>query len=224
LTSSQPPASNEEVPDHDADADVIEAGPDPGRRSPWPRLPPWSRGVPWLLVLAETVVLVVAVAVAVHYRAQARAPHPGRAPTASVTTSLPMPEMTTVALALPADGTVTGTVVITAAALPGSALVEFTVSAVITGGQPGTVYDLDGNDCSTTAPLPDHVWATGVTSAAGVADLVGYAWTGAAADRFWLTLDPSPVNPPPGLRGQFAEGRLTPFPPGQAPCALSAAG
>src|ERR1700722_19837472 len=74
-----------------------------------------------------------------------------------------------------------------APALPGSALVKFTVSAVITGGQPGTVYDLDGNDCSTTAPLPDHVWATGVTSAAGVADLVGYAWTGAAADRYWLT-------------------------------------
>ena len=129
-----------------------------------------------------------------------------------------MPEMTTVALALPADGTVTGTVVITAAALPGG-LVEFTVSAVITGGQPGTVYDLDGNDCSTTAPLPDHVWATGVTGAAGVADLVGYAWTGAPADRYWLTLDPSPVNPPPGLRGQFAQGQVAPFPVGQAPCA-----
>ena len=70
--------------------------------------------------------------------------------------------------ALPADGAVTGTVVITAAALPGAGLVEFTVSAVITGGQPGTVYDLDGNDCSTISPLGDHVWATGVTSAAGV--------------------------------------------------------
>ena len=206
------------MPDHDADADVIAAGSDPARR------PPWPGGAPWLLVLAETVVLVVAIAVAVHYRAQAGAPHPGHAPAASVTTSLPMPEMTTVALALPADGTVTGTVVITAAALPGGALVEFTVSAAITGGQPGTVYDLDGNDCSTSSPLTDHVWATGVTSAAGVADLVGYAWTGAATDRYWLTLDPSPINPPPGLRGQFAEGRLTPFPPGQAPCALSAAG
>jgi len=206
------------VPDHDADADVIAAGSDPARR------PPWPDGAPWLLVLAETVVLVVAIAVAAHYRAQAGAPHPGHAPAASVTTSLPMPEMTTAALALPADGTVTGTVVITAAALPGGALVEFTVSAVITGGQPGTVYDLDGDDCSTSSPLTDHVWATGVTSAAGVADLVGYAWTGAATDRYWLTLDPSPINPPPGLRGQFAEGRLTPFPPGQAPCALSPAG
>ena len=201
--------------DHDADADVIAAGPEPGRR------PPRPGGLLWLIVLAETVALAVAVAVAVHYRAQARAPHPGRAPAASVTTSLPMPEMTTVALALPADGAVTGTVVITAAALPGGGLVEFTVSAIITGGQPGTVYDLDGNDCSTTAPLPDHVWATGVTSAAGVADLVGYAWTGAAADRYWLTLDPSPVNPPPGLRGQFAQGQLTSFPSGQAPCVPS---
>ena len=218
MTSSQQATSNEEVPDHDADADVIAAGPEPGRR------PPWLGGLLWLIVLAETVALAVAVAVAVHYRAQARAPHPGRVPAASVTTSLPMPEMTTVALALPADGTVTGTVVITAAALPGGGLVEFTVSAVITGGQPGTVYDLDGNDCSTTAPLPDHVWATGVTGAAGVADLVGYAWTGAAADYYWLTLDPSPVNPPPGLHGQFAQGRVAPFPAGQAPCAPSPAG
>jgi hypothetical protein len=215
LTSSQQATSNEEVPDHDADADVISAGPEPGRR------PPWPGGLLWLIVLVETVALAVAVAVAVHYHAQARAPHPGRAPAASVTTSLPMPEMNTVALALPADGTVTGTVVITAAALPGGGLVEFTVSAVITGGQPGTVYDLDGNDCSTSSPLTDHVWATGVTSAAGVADLVGYAWTSAAADRYWLALDPSPVNPPPGLRGQFAQGQVTPFPAGQAPCAPS---
>jgi hypothetical protein len=213
LTSSQQATSNKEVPDHDADADVIAAGPEPGRR------PPWPGGLLWLIVLAETVALAVAVPVAVHYHAQARAPHPARAPAASVTTSLPMPEMTTVALALPADGTVTGTVVITTAALPGGGLVEFTVSAVITGGQPSTVYDLDGNDCSTTAPLPDHVWATGVTSAAGVADLVGYAWTGAAADYYWLTLDPSPVNPPSGLHGRFAQGQLTSFPPGQAPCA-----
>jgi hypothetical protein len=215
LTSSQQPTSNEEVPDHDADADVIAAGPEPGRR------PPWPGGLLWLIVLAETVALAVAVTAAVHYRAQARAPHPGRAPAVSVTTSLPMPEMTTVALALPADGAVTGTVVITAAALPGAGLVEFTVSAVITGGQPGTVYDLDGNDCSTISPLGDHVWATGVTSAAGVADLVGYAWTGAAADRYWLTLDPSPVNPPPGLRGEFAQGQVTSFPSGQAPCVPS---
>ena len=218
MTSSQHATSNEEVPDHDADADVIAAGPEPGRR------PPWPGGLLWLIVLAETVALAVAVAVAVHYRAQARAPHPGRTPAASAATSLPMPEMTTVALALPADGTVTGTVVITAAALPGGGLVEFTVSAVITGGQPGTVYDLDGNDCSTSSPLTDHVWATGVTSAAGVADLVGYAWTSAAADRYWLALDPSPVNPPPGLRGQFAQGQVTPFPAGQAPCAPSPAG
>ena len=129
-----------------------------------------------------------------------------------------------VALALPADGTVTGTVVITAAALPGAGLVQFTVSAVITGGQPGTVYDLDGNDCSSTAPITDHVWATGVTGADGTADLVGYAWTGAVADRYWLVLDPSPVNPPPGLRGQFAEGRAAPFPAAQAPCVPSSGG
>jgi hypothetical protein len=84
-------------------------------------------------------------------------------PAASVTASLPLPEMTTVALALPADGRVTG-----------------------------TVYDLDGNDCSTASPLTDHVWATGATSAAGAADLVGWAmWFGnrqeGLRDR-WLRL------------------------------------
>ena len=42
-----------------------------------------------------------------------------------------MPEMTSVAVRLPAGGGVTGTVVITAAALPGAVLAQFTVSAVI---------------------------------------------------------------------------------------------
>ena len=195
----------------DADADVIAAGREPRRRSRRPG------GLIWLLVVAQTVVLVVAVAAAAHYRAASAGPHGG--PTAASLSASPMPEVTSVALRLPAGGGLAGTVVITAAALPGAGLVQFTVSAVITGGQPGTVYDLDGNDCSSTAPITNHVWATGVTGADGTADLVGYAWTGALADQYWLTLDPSPVNPPPGLHGQFAEGRAAPFPAGQAPCA-----
>ena len=55
-----------------------------------------------------------------------------------------MPQVTSAALGLPAGGGVAGTVVITAAALPGAARAQFTVSAVITGGTPGTVYDLIG--------------------------------------------------------------------------------
>ena len=199
--------------DRDADADIIAAGPEP--RGPLLR----PGRLVWLLVLVEAMALAVSVAVAVHYRAEVRRLQSGPPPTVGLATSLPAPELGTVALALPADGTVTGTVVITAAALPGADLVQFTVSAVITGGQPGTVYDLDGNDCSSTAPITNHVWATGVTGADGTADLVGYAWTGALADQYWLTLDPSPVNPPPGLHGQFAEARAAPFPAGQAPCA-----
>ena len=65
--------------------------------------------------------------------------------------------------------------VITAAARPGGDRAQFTVSALITGGQPDTAYDLVGNDCSALAPLPDHVWATGLTNAAGAAQLSGYA-------------------------------------------------
>jgi len=173
----------------------------------------------WLLVLAETVALAVAVTVAVHYRAAARGLHRG-APSTATLTSPSLPDVSTVVLALPADGTVTGTVVITTAALPGAGRGQFTVSAVITGGVPGTFYDLIGNDCSTADPLPDDVWATGLAGANGRADLVGYAWTGAVADRYWLVLDPSQVNPPPGLSGPFAEGRAASFPAGQAPCAL----
>ena len=56
-------------------------------------------------------------------------------------------------------------------------------------------------------------------SADGMAELVGHAWTGAAADEYWLALAPSPVSPPPGLHGRFAGGTATLFPAGQAPCA-----
>jgi hypothetical protein len=216
LTSSQQPTSNEEVADHDADADVIAAGPEP--RGPRPR----PRGLVWLFVVAETVALAVAVAVAVHYRAEAGGPRPAAPPpAASLTVSMPLPEVATVVLALPADGPVTGTVVITAAAAPGASRGQFTVSAVIAGGLPGTLYNLIGYDCSTANSLPDDIWATGLAGPDGRADLVGYAWTGAVADRYWLVLDPSPVNPPPGLHGQFAKGRAAPYPANQAPCAPS---
>jgi len=174
----------------------------------------------WLLLIAETAALAGAVALALHYRsADGRAPQ-GR-PAASRPASPLLPEMTSVALRLPAGGTVTGTVVITAAAEPGAARAQFTVSAVITGGRPGTVYDLTGNDCSAAAPLPDHAWATGLTDREGTAELAGHAWTGVATDTYWLALDPALVSPPPGLRGQFAEGAAAPFPAGQAPCAAS---
>ena len=66
-----------------------------------------------------------------------------------------MPQVTSAALRLPAGGGVAGTVVITAAALPGAARAQFTVSAVMTGGAPRTVYDLIGSDCSTADPRPD---------------------------------------------------------------------
>jgi hypothetical protein len=208
---------NDEVADsmRDADADVIAAGREPRIRSRRPG------GLIWLLVVAQTVVLVVAVAVAAHYRAAAARPHGG--PSAPSPPASPMPEVTSVALRLLAGGSLDGTVVITAAALPGAGRAQFTVSAVITGGMPDTYYDLIGSDCSTANPLPDDVWATGLTGANGTADLVGYAWTGAVADRYWLALNPSPVNPAPGLHGQFAEGRAAPFPAGQAPCAAAPA-
>ena len=201
---------NDEVFDRAREApDVIAAGPPRSRRP----------GGPFrLLVLAQTAALVASIAVALHYRAEAgRTPATGAPPPASPSAS-PLPEVTSVTLRLPAGGGVAGTVVITAAALPGAGRAQFTVSAVITGAMPDTYYNLIGNDCSIADGLPDDVWASGLTGANGTANLVGYAWTGAVADSYWLVLDPSSASRPPGLHGQFAEGRAAPYPAGQAPC------
>jgi hypothetical protein len=198
----------------DTDADVIVSGREPRRRARRPG------GLVWLLVVAQAAALVVAIAVAVHYRAEAgRLDHGGAQVTSRAAS--PMSEVTSAALRLPANGGVAGTVVLTAAALPGAARAQFTVSAVITGGTPGTVYDLIGSDCSTGDPRPEEVWATGLARADGTADLTGYTWTGAVAHRYWMALDPSPVDAAPGLHGHFAAGTATPFREGQAPCSVS---
>jgi hypothetical protein len=197
-------------PCRDADADVITAGREP-------RLHLARPGLVRLLVIAQTAALIAVIAVALHYRAEAGRPRYGRLPA----TGPALPEMRSIMLRLPAGPPITGTVIITAAAQPGGDRAQFMVSALITGGQPDTVYDLVGNDCSALAPLPDHVWATGLTNAAGAAQLSGYAWTGAVADQYWLALSPSPVYASPGLRGRFAQGSAEPFPAGQAPCAPS---
>ena len=201
--------------DSACDADVIASGREP--REPRER----TRRVPgpaWLIAGVLAAALAVAVAVAVHYRAEASQARPGVLPAASRTAALPLPQVTSTALRLPARGGAAGTVVITAAAIAGAGRAQFTVSAVITGGTPGTVYDLIGNDCSDVSPLPDKVWATGLAGPDGTADLTGYAWTGAVADRYWMTLDPAPDHPP-GLHGRFARGQVAPFPAGQGPCA-----
>ena len=192
------------------DADVLVSGREPRDRAPRPG------GLAWLLAGVLTVALAIAVTAAVHYRAEAGRSRPGAQPASPLPTS-PVPQVTSAALRLPAGGRVAGTVVITAAAFPGARRAQFTVSAVITGGTPGTVYDLIGNDCSDASPLPDKVWATGLAGADGTADLTGYAWTGAVADRYWMSLDPSPGHPP-GLRGQFAQGSAASFPAGREPC------
>jgi hypothetical protein len=197
----------------DADADVITAG----REPPAPHARPGR--LVRLLVIVETAALITAIAVALHYRAEAVRPGHGGLPTAGAGASV-LPEMTSVAVRLPAAEPVAGTVFITAAQ-PGGDRGQFMVSAVITGGQPHTVYDLVGNDCSAVAPLPDHIWATGLTDASGGARLRGYAWTGAVADEYWLALSPSPVYGSPGLRGRFARGSAAPFPAGKSPCAPS---
>jgi hypothetical protein len=203
------------VGDSARDADVIASGREPREPRERTRRAP---GLAWLLAGVLAAALAVAVAMAVHYRAEAARARPGVLPAASRTAALPLPQVTSTALRLPARGGVTGTVVITAAALPGADRAQFTVSAVITGGTPGSVYDLIGNDCSDVSPLPDKVWATGLAGPDGTADLTGYAWTGAVADRYWMTLDPAPDHPP-GLHGRFAQGQAAPFPAGQGPCA-----
>ncbi|HEX5302646.1 MAG TPA: hypothetical protein VFW50_37200 [Streptosporangiaceae bacterium] len=197
------------------DADVIASGREPREPGERARRAP---GLAWLLAGALAVALAVAVTAAVRYGAEAGRSGHGVLPAASRAAALPLPQVTSTTLRLPARGGVAGTVVITAAAMAGAGRAQFTVSAVITGGTPGTVYDLIGNDCSDVSPLPDKVWATGLAGADGRADLTGYAWTGAVADRYWMTLDPAPDHPP-GLHGRFARGQAASFPAGQGPCA-----
>jgi hypothetical protein len=202
------------VADSGRDADVITSGRKPRERAARPA------GPVWLLAGLLAVALVAAVTIAVHYRAEAGRLRHRAVPGSSLSATsppLPLPQVTSASLRLPAPGGVAGTVVITAAALPGAGRAQFTVSAVITGGTPGTVYDLIGNDCSDATPLPNKVWASGLAGPDGTASLTGYAWAGAVRDRYWMTLDPAP-DQPPGLHGQFAQGRAAPFAAGRGPC------
>jgi hypothetical protein len=197
----------------EADADVIAAGREPRAR------PVRPGRLARVVLIVETVVLAGSVAAALHYRGENSQLGHGRPPVAGRPRQLP--RLASVTLRLPPDGPITGTVLITTATQDGVQRARFVVSATILGGHPGTVYDLTGNDCSATAPVPDHVWAAGVTNAAGTAELTGHPWTGPVADAYWLTLTPSPVSPPPGLRGAFPQGTATRFPAGHAPCAPS---
>jgi hypothetical protein len=214
-------ASNDEVtgdevtgPSRDARPDIIAAGREPAG----PHAPPGR--LVRLLVVAQTAALVAAIALAFHYHAAAG--RPGRATVDNAgQRAAALPGLISISLRLPARRPIAGTVLITAAASPGAARAQFTVSAVLTGGQPHTVYDLVGNDCSAAAPLSDHVWATGLTDAAGAARLRGYAWTGAVTDQFWLALSPAPAYGSPGLRGKFAQGSAAPYPAGHPPCRWS---
>lgn len=206
-------ACNDEVSGYspDPDADVIMAG----------REPPAHQGrtgrLVRLLVIAETAALIALIAIAIHHRAETIRPGQHGRPAAELGASA-LPAMTSTMVRLPAGTRVVGTVLITAAAPPSGDRAQFMVSAVITEGQPDTVYDLVGNDCSAAAPLPDHIWATGQTNAAGAARLTGYAWTGAVSDEYWLAVSPSPVYGSPGLRGKFARGSAASFPAGQSSC------
>jgi hypothetical protein len=180
---------------------------------------PLSARLVRLVAIAEAAALLVVIAVALHYRAEAGRLGHSSLPAAQRASGVP--EMTRIMLRLPTGRPIAGTVLITAAAAPGGDRAQFIVSAVLTGAEPRTVYDLVGNDCSAVAPLPDHVWATGRTDAAGVAHLSGYAWTGAVADQYWLALTPSPLYGSPGLRGRFAQGSAAPYPAGQPSCGPS---
>src|ERR1017187_10425015 len=102
--------------------DVITAGREPsGRHLRLGRLT-------WLLLIAGAAGPAGAVALALHYHSENGRARQGT-PSAAIRPASPLlPEMTSVSLRLPAGGTGTGMVVITAAAEPGAARARFTQS------------------------------------------------------------------------------------------------
>jgi hypothetical protein len=99
------------VADSARDADVIASGREPRERA---RRAP---GLAWLLAGVLAAALAVAVVVAMHYRAEAGRARPGVLPAASRaatlasrTAALPLPQVTSTALRLPAREGAAGTV------------------------------------------------------------------------------------------------------------------
>jgi len=117
---------------------------------------------------------------------------------------------------------VAGTVVITAAALPGAARTQFTVSAVMTGGAPGTVYDHQNSllrhswvqgrrdhDCGILATMPELITQPSRVAAAGqppklIDEYVGRANTGQDGLSIAHMRSPSGWSEP-GQRPEFDE-------------------
>jgi hypothetical protein len=162
--------------------------------------------------------LAAAIAVAVHYRGEV--PHRSTSPRPPPGGHPGRVDVFVAQSPLPRLGALAGQVTVVVAQYS-AARAEVVVSALITGAQPHTTYELMGNDCASNNR--DHTWAAGLTDSRGYARLIGHPWRVSTSDLYFLVLasrSPDPKRPGPAVHGFFGAGPpgLSPVSPGVAPC------
>jgi hypothetical protein len=124
---------------------------------------------------------------------------------------------------LPASGRLAGEVTVFAVR-SSAARARVVVTARITGGHPGSQYELFGGDCAGNAA--DHAWAWGTTDSRGSADIAGWPWTVSLDHEYYLIVGSPGLygeHPGPAVHGRFGLARgLSAVRDQAAPCAPSA--
>jgi hypothetical protein len=183
--------------------------------------PAASARVTWLAaVVLLAAALTGAIIVAVHYRGQASALRQQlRSAGVPAPPGTGSPVLSSSTTALPSFRGLAGEVTVFSVR-SSAGLAQAVVTARISGGQPGSRYELVGGDCASNAV--DQWRAAGVTDARGSANLAGPAWRVSASHEYYLVLrSPSLLqnHPGPAVHGYFGTGRgFSPVQGGIAPC------
>lgn len=202
---------------------LVSAGPEDtleGGRPERPRFLGRPR-VTWLAVAVLGTALVVATTAAVVYRHRAQDVPPPAAPAAR-----PAPVPTT---APPLVQKETHTVLggrlkidlLTVRTGDGTGPDRLSVTAVLTGGEPGVLYRLTGGDCTAGRDRASP-WAAGRADAAGDAALRGRIWMVLPQHSYYMLLEPWPFKfphtPVTGLNGNLLPGGVFPLRVAHEPC------
>jgi hypothetical protein len=177
--------------------------------------------VAWLAaVVVLAAALTGAIIVAVHYRGQAAALHQQlRSAGGPVGPGAGSPVLSASTAALPAFHGLAGEVTVFSVR-SSAGLAQAVVTARISGGQPGSRYELVGGDCASNAT--DQSLAAGVTDARGSANLAGAPWKVSPGHEYYLVLRSASLlqnRPGPAVHGYFGTGRgFAAVQGGIAPC------